>query len=186
MQPLRINNYGRPSCYRQMVRDCSSNIRLSGREASLLCYYADCATGFAPALAEVTKQTGISSNKVSEIRKSLADKNLITLSGRGISLAWLRIRALAMIPPLTKRDSLSGVWQAKVRVPHETLGELADSIHDPDALRRTFVMPPVHSFSEGERTFLKILSSMTATEYYDWLSLPVPKPRMMTERANAA
>ena len=185
MQPLRINNIGRPSYYREMIRDCSHNVRLTGRESSLLAYYADCATGFAPALAEITKQTGIRYNKIAEVRQALFSKGLISV-GREISPAWSRIRAFAMMPRLSKHDAMVGRYACALQV--RTSQKLGSIIvpHDRDAIARRYLPHEVRVLSDSEQRFLDFLNNMTEQEYYDWLSLPVPKPVVRYAQSNVA
>ncbi|HNW87734.1 MAG TPA: hypothetical protein PLP25_01265 [Candidatus Limiplasma sp.] len=53
-------------------------------------YYESCKTGFHPALKQVGKETGIPSNKISEIRKRLNEKCLIRFKNeaRTLEILW--------------------------------------------------------------------------------------------------
>lgn len=66
--------------------------------------YADSAEGFRPALKYVEDMTGISRNKVSEIRKELVDHGLIAYGQETIIIDWEHMRIFAALnEPLPKQ-----------------------------------------------------------------------------------
>lgn len=181
MTPLTVKQIGRPSYYREMVRDCADRIRLSGQETALLYYYADCGTGYCPSLKIINKWTGIKLNKIWHVRKSLIDRNLLIVTGREISPAWSHIRALAMIPRMSKHMAKTGRWGGAKRRRQQKLSELAKGYRDPDALRIQYPTP--HQLSESEERFASLLGDMTEEEFNDWLSIPMPRPKTDVSKA---
>lgn len=163
--PYIIVNF-RPQYFRAGVLDCSANIRLNNREAALLRFYSECSTGFCPALKTVCQHTGIRPNKISEIRQRLRHRNLIKIQGIYLVINWDHIIALASIDRLSKHAALTGVWQGKPVFKSKKIKDY----YKPDPWYRTTKEKP------GNR-FIKILEQMTVKEYYEFLSMAVPKPR---------
>ncbi|MBR2824584.1 MAG: hypothetical protein IKE24_12980 [Clostridia bacterium] len=89
----------------EMIDDAARNTHLGKRATALLKYYAGCGNGFRPALVEIQKHTGIASKKISEIRKELVDRAMISYkSQKGITIDWDTIQTLAGLPePLKMR-----------------------------------------------------------------------------------
>ena len=74
-------------------------------------YYCNQASGFSPALKLIERETGITSNKVSEIRQELVRKGVLWYDAveRVIFIDWERLRFLAMLEtPLGKSESKHG------------------------------------------------------------------------------
>lgn len=121
-----------------MIEDAARNTHLGKRATALLKYYAGCGKGFRPALAEIQKHTGIASNKISEIRKELVDRAVISYEPTdAISINWKTIRILAGLPePLfeepagdkevlkTKRYHFYPAEDFNLRSPKKTIGQL--------------------------------------------------------------
>ena len=161
-----IRQYGRPVYYRDMIRDCAGNIRLSKRQTALLAYYADCGNGFSPALKEIEKQTGIPANKVWEVRSVLLQRQLIDIVGNALYIKWVRIRALAMMPKLTKHDAMTGVWNWHRTEP--TIRQLEKMRpRDKDAL--PVLNTQQRELSEDEKRFYRFVYSLTEKQYFDLL-----------------
>lgn len=77
------------------------NIRLKDTERRLFTYYALQASGFAPAIAEIERQTGIVESNARKARKQLMEKGFISYSGNGsggdtaIHILWDNIKAIS-------------------------------------------------------------------------------------------
>ena len=82
-----------------MIIDAAKNIHLRKQATKLLLFYTDQAEGFSPVLALICARTGISKNKVSEIRKKLVQRGLICYDREfhKIYISWNRLQAFAML-----------------------------------------------------------------------------------------
>lgn len=159
-----------------MAKDAAYNLHLSSAEAKLLSYYADCATGFRPARAEINKRTGIQLGTISGARLGLARHGIIAYDkGKNqVTLYWERIRAFAMMDKrFTKHEALRGTyslpgikgrWRLKV-------GQLVDRYWDSDAIHWNLnpgMLPKnaLRPLSEGELEFAKFACSLTESQFY--------------------
>lgn len=132
--PQIIHSEPRPEAYRQMIEDASRNIHLRKQSSALLLCYASHANHFRPALELIEKQTGIAKNKVSEIRKRLHDRGLISYNAEQgyIYIDWRRVRAFAMLEkplrlPQWKRYYFTRTMYRNMPTP--TIGQLSSGWH---------------------------------------------------------
>ena len=174
--PPRIkHDVYRPKAYREMVRDAACNLRLSKAETSLLCYYADCANGFRPARAEITKRTGIKSGSISRARLGLARRGIILYDDKEnrVILFGERIRAFAMLEkPFTKEEAVHGTYgfprESHRRPP--TVGELANAYRDRDAPNWEIapylrIRWPSRPLTEREKAFNQFIGLLTEQQF---------------------
>ena len=97
--PKIYHSEDRPSCFRQMIFDCAKNVHLREHATRLLLFYANQANGFSPALAFISRETGLSIYRVYELRQQLVNYGLIGYSNEKnyIHIAWNRIKAFALL-----------------------------------------------------------------------------------------
>lgn len=97
--PSIYHSEDRPDCFKQMIFDCARNIHLREHATRLLLFYANQANGFSPALTLISRETGLSMNKIQELRQQLINYGLINYSNerRFIHIGWSRIRAFALL-----------------------------------------------------------------------------------------
>ncbi len=95
--PQILHSEPRPANYQQMIEDAAHNIHLRKQSVSLLVCYASHANTFRPATKLITRQTGISSNKISEVRQRLVEHGLIAYRDYPgfILIDWSRIKIFA-------------------------------------------------------------------------------------------
>ena len=174
--PMIIHVGGRPRSARAIIARCCANIYLSGRAKKLLQFYASQAEGFPPALKLVARETGIAFNKVSEVRKEIADHGLIEYD-RGsewrqghIKIQWLKIRTFAalsepihMSRPDREAHKTRGLNPYKPRV----------AIHIDKAKRKPLIAEHHGKLNEDpEVAMLEVLGSMTWSQYEDVIGRP--------------
>lgn len=189
LSPFKIIHKDKPerAAAEQIAAAASDNLRLPRRERQLLCYYASCSTGFAPALKLVEKECNIAANKISEIRQKLAGKKMILIDKDAIVIDWFRLRAFAMMERQSKYGALHARYgnrpgQQGRRV---TIRELIDKIPpDPDFI-------PRYDYRAGgvcnpPSSFVDAILSMTVDEYRAWLAFPFPQPRARGVSLDAA
>ena len=155
-----INN--RPFQYTLIAKIACDQMRLSPRERKLFLYFVSCKTGFRPALKQIQKETGISSNKVSEIRSKLHNKCLVKYN--------------------RDRRTIKILWKA---VEHYSLGKFPRNGHGhytPDDydyyltmikdLPNQYKVRKYHpSLKKDEIRFLEYLETLTAYEYGETLAI---------------
>lgn len=152
----------RPDYWKDMVKDCSYNIRLSKSEETLLTYYCDRTNYFQPSLKLIERSTGISSKKVSLIRRKLVDKGLITYGFGRIIIHWFTIRSFAMMPRLSKKESLHGSF--KKRNPSLKLKNMR--LWERDAIKWGLMKENVDKeYTEQEKAWISTIENMTPVEY---------------------
>ena len=146
-----------------MVNDCARNIHLRNRATKLLLFYAKQSNGFRPALMLIEKETGISTNKISEIRNILVDHGLINYNReqRYIYIAWNRIRAFAMLDkPLRitrgKCYFFPAIETKEYIEPDKTVGSAG----------REYRLINPRQLSDEEKRQFTILENMKEKEYY--------------------
>lgn len=175
--PKIIAQVGRPPYAAAMIDDCAANLRLSGAEHRLLRFYGGCGSGFAPALAKISGDTGLAVNKISEIRARLLNRGLLKSGGEVLAPDWFRIRAFAMMDRQSKRAALRATY-IPVKDDRVTLEQLAKSRpSDRDAWPRN-ELTEQRKLSEAEEHFLWAISGMTEKEYLDFLSFDLPAPKI--------
>lgn len=106
LRPPQIIHTGkRPSDYEQMIDNAARNTHLGRRATALLKYYAGQANRFTPALAEITKHTGIPQNVIWNVRQEIIDRAMIAYEPqKSIVIVWDMIQDLAGLPePLKMR-----------------------------------------------------------------------------------
>lgn len=139
----------------QMVKDAAQHVRLSKKAARLLWLYADMKDGFRPALKYVENQTGIASNKVSDIRRELCNHGLIQYRITTIYVLWEHIRLFAMMPALKKVEALRAEnFEAKRFRKEENLANRFGAIR------------PAKVFGEPFDRFCLMINEMTESEYF--------------------
>lgn len=148
-----------------MIDDAAQNVRLKKQATALLQYYANQANHFRPALATVEKATGIPRNKISEIRKRIADHGLIAYSEAEeyIYIDWQHIRIYAALEkPLELRRKKCFFSPAKKPPrPAPTLGQ--------DGKKYRIVNP--RKLSPTEKQFYSKIESMTEEEFFAAMEL---------------
>lgn len=103
--PVIMHIGRRPENWAEMVADMAANTRLGERGQKLMLYYAGRSNGFRPSLAEIARRTGIAENKISEIRRQLTERAVISYTAHGkVEINWRTIEILAGLPePLPMR-----------------------------------------------------------------------------------
>lgn len=167
-EPPYIHHQGERSAYwLQMVKDCAYNLRLSKREETLLIYYCDQANGFAPSAKRIEDQTGIPSNKISELRSKLDKRSLIKYKGLSIEIAWYHIRNFAMIPRLSKEDSKLNYFFPPLPN-HLPLKKL--TYRDPDAINYPEAKHKIERpYTKQEKKWIRKIENMTVPQYNRYL-----------------
>ena len=85
---------------RYAVEDIAKNFGLKGRPFKLFKFYAlHCSNGFTPSEAFIERTTGITQGHVSDVRKTLNDMRLISVTDDAITLDWEQLVDLARIEP---------------------------------------------------------------------------------------
>lgn len=100
-KPPRIKHKGkRPENWEALIDEMAEKTYMPKRQVRLLKYYAGRTNGFRPSLALIEKETGISANKVSEVRLELVLHGVLSYGRENpvILIHWNRIMALASIP----------------------------------------------------------------------------------------
>lgn len=168
MNPLTIGYAAKPSYYSEMLQDCADHARLSRREALLLQCYALLNEGFRPSMKYISNVTGIPENKIRTIRLCLERKGLIIIEDRVLYINWDAVRALAIMPKMSKHDAVHGTWNPNgVRVHSDlkyagTYHGNCDTTHNKCAYRE--------KLTPDERKLLKLMSSLSKAEYDDLMS----------------
>lgn len=138
-----------------MVKDAAQHVRLSKKAARLLWLYANTKDGFRPALKYVENQTGIASNKVSDIRRELCNHGLIQYRITTIYVLWEHIRLFAMMPALRKAEALRAEnFKTKRLRREENLANRFGAIRPPKV------------FGEPFDRFCLMINEMTESEYF--------------------
>lgn len=172
--PPSIKHINRPdisSAQRIELADTAArNVRLSGRATKLLLYYCNQENGFAPALKLIERETGIAPNKVSEIRRELVRKGMITYrqqAHRGkIVIDWLHLSAFALMDRrIGKQESLRSYFCAVTpALPPRTIRQLNAHIQ-PTPLQRLQEPPQTWRQPNAAQDIVKALESLTEAEY---------------------
>ena len=158
-----FHNGIRPAYWKEMVRDCAYNIRLSRKEETLLTYYCDRTNYFQPSLKLIENSTGIPSKKVSDLRGKLAKKGLITYGFGRIIINWFTISSFAMIPRLSKQEALHGTYGYK----KHSLKLKQMRYHDADSVNWGKIYQPVENkeYTPQETSWISTIENMTPEEY---------------------
>lgn len=88
--PPKIINLNKPAedvCER-VLSLAMKNLRVPTSSQKLMRFYASCSTGFRASLKAIENATGISTNKVSERRKTLLKSGLMAYSNGTITIDW--------------------------------------------------------------------------------------------------
>lgn len=95
---------------------CGASLHLSSSELTLLRYYAKQKSGFSPAVATVTTETGLSRRTVFRVRSQLMDRGVIGVDSGRLLIDWQRIRTFASLDPsLTNKN----ITASPVMLPRE-------------------------------------------------------------------
>lgn len=171
-----------------MCRRCAENVHLRSQATRLLKYYASCADGFAPALLTVEQHTGISTNKVAEVRQRLLDRGLILYKPQTyLILNWNRITTFAALEkPLTIPDPaddevIDTTAQKRARMQRLfCLTNQTQAASEPR--RRTTIAQQIKGFHKtpdnltpSQAELYMRVAQMTEDEYKEWLSFDYAK-----------
>lgn len=162
--PAVYHSEQRPDNFAYIINDCAINIHMRSNATRLLTFYANQANGFAPSLAFINRETGLSVNKISELRQQLIDYGLINYSNEKhfIHIGWSRIRAYAML-------------EKPLRVTRNQCTFLPFT-EEPKALRKTKTLKQLGAkykikeprrLEPWEESFYDQLERMTEKEYHD-------------------
>ena len=174
--PMIIHVGSRPRSARAIIARCCANIYLSGRAEKLLQFYANQADGFPPALKLVARETGIAINKISEIRKEIADRGLIEYD-RGnawrqghIKIQWLRIRTFAALTePIHMSRPDREAHKTRKLNPYKP----RVAVHIDKLRRKPLVAEHRGKLDEDpEVAMLQVLGSLTWSQYEDVIGRP--------------
>ena len=123
--------------------------------------YADSAEGFRPALKLIEDRTGITQNKVSEIRKELVDHGLIAYDQKTIIIDWERMQTFAALnKPLPKHGQHT---YAPVNTTDKDWSRIP--LYKTKEARQLKYRNPMRKLEEWEKDFFNRLEDMTAEEY---------------------
>lgn len=160
--PAIYHDEQRPDCFEQMIQDCARNIHMRAHATCLLTYYANQANGFSPALALICRETGLSINRVQEVRGQLISYGLINYSKeeKFIYIAWSRIRSYAMLEKplrLTRGKCFFLPFTAKPAIfnKRKTLKQLS----------KQFSIKEERQLDDWENDFYDTLENMTENQY---------------------
>lgn len=160
--PAIYHDEQRPDCFEQMIQDCARNIHMRAHAACLLTYYVNQADGFSPALALICRETGLSINKVHELRQQLISYGLINYSKeeKFIYISWSRIRAYAMLekPLRLTRDKC-------VFIPFAKKPKCFCRNRTIRSLGCIYTIKEPRQLTEEEEYFYDVLESMTESKY---------------------
>ena len=100
-----------------MIQDAARNIHLRSQTEALLQCYAGHADHFRPSMELITRATGIPTNKISQVRKRLVDKGLISFDRQReiILIDWRRIRIFAALEKPLRLPNSGNYYFAPVR-----------------------------------------------------------------------
>jgi hypothetical protein len=160
--PAIYHDEQRPDCFEQMIQDCARNIHMRAHATCLLTYYANQADGFSPALALICRETGLSINKVHELRQQLISYGLINYSKeeKFIYISWSRIRAYAILekPLRLTRDKC-------VFIPFTEKPKRFCRNRTIRSLGCIYAIKEPRQLTEEEEYFYDVLESMTESKY---------------------
>lgn len=160
--PAIYHDEQRPDCFEQMIQDCARNIHMRAHATCLLTYYANQADGFSPALALICRKTGLSINKIHELRQQLISYGLINYSKeeKFIYISWSRIRAYAILekPLRLTRDKC-------VFIPFAEKPKRFCRNRTIRSLGCIYAIKEPRQLTEEEEYFYDVLESMTESKY---------------------
>lgn len=128
-----------------MVRDAANAMHLNKNETKLLFIYCfKCITGFAPSAGFLSKQVGVTTRTIYNIRKRLEDYGILDVGETYMYLNWNRLRQIAMANPIyTSRDYWDKYDKQKFRWTTEEILQFTVMPAEEQAKR-------LHSMTEAE------------------------------------